>query len=61
MRKAMPKLGFKLVDGDWVNKETGEVVNDEAIEDHHTRLAARIATNRAVRLAAKLGIVEIES
>lgn len=43
MRKyVLPTMRYELEDGMWTNEETGDVIPDAEVEEHYTRLTARI-------------------
>lgn len=60
MRKyVLPEAGYILdhVKRQWVDPTDGDIINDEDVEDHHTRLTVKRNKLRkaAIRVAARKG------
>jgi len=51
-RKGLEFLGYELIDGNWIDNKTGDIVPDVEIEKHHTRIAAEVLATQARAKAA---------
>jgi hypothetical protein len=52
-RKGLELLGYKLIDGNWIDHKTGDIVPDVEIEKHHTRIAAEVLATQGRRKAVE--------
>jgi len=50
-RKGLEFLGYELIDGNWIDNKTGDIVPDVEIEKHHTRIAAEVLARQGKRKA----------
>ena len=46
-RKGLLLLGYELIDGNWIDNKTGDIVPDVEIEKHHKRIAAEVLATQA--------------
>ena len=52
-RKGLSLLGYELIDGNWIDNKTGDIVPDVEIEKHHTRIAAEVLAKQGRHRAAE--------